>query len=69
VDCGMTLCYGSREQVEAEARRIIDCAAGGGGLILGSSNSIHDGVKLENLLTMTKIAAEYGRYPRIQVPI
>ena len=65
VDCGITLCYGSREQVEAEAKRIIDSAAGGGGLILGSSNSIHDGVKLENLLTMTKTAAEYGRYPRV----
>jgi len=66
VDCGMTLCYGTVGQVEAEAKRIIDCAAGGGGLILGSSNSIHDGVKLENLLTMTKTAAQYGRYPRLQ---
>jgi uroporphyrinogen decarboxylase len=64
VNCGSTLCYGSLGEVEAEARQIIDCAAAGGGLILGSSNSIHDGVKLENLLMMTKTAFEYGRYPR-----
>lgn len=64
VNCGSTLCYGSLGQVEAEAKQIIDCAAAGGGLILGSSNSIHDGVKLENLLMMTRTALEYGRYPR-----
>jgi len=64
VDCGKTLCYSSPAEVEAEARQIIDSAAAGGGLILGSSNSIHDGVKLENLLTMTETATKYGRYPR-----
>lgn len=63
VDCGNTLSHGSRSQVVAEARHVIDSAARGGGLILGSSNSIHDGVKLENFLAMTGTAAKYGKYP------
>ena len=63
VDCGNTLTHGSCSQATAEARRVIDSAARGGGLILGSSNSIHDGVKLENFLAMTGTAVEYGKYP------
>lgn len=63
VDCGNTLSHGSTSQVTAEARNVIDCAARGGGLFLGSSNSIHDGVKVENFLAMTKTAVEYGKYP------
>ena len=63
VDCGQTLCEGSVEQVVAETKHIIDVAGPGGGFILGSSNSIHDGVKVENFLAMTKTAAEYGKYP------
>lgn len=63
VDCGNTLCHGSRSQVVAEAKHVIDSAASGGGLILGSSNSIHDGVRLENFLAMTETATRYGKYP------
>jgi len=63
VDCGSTLCSGSVEQVVAETKHVIDVAGPGGGFILGSSNSIHDGVKIENFLAMTKTAAEYGKYP------
>jgi uroporphyrinogen decarboxylase len=62
VDCGETLTHGSPSQVVAEARHVIDCTAGGGGFILGSSNSIHDGVKLENLLAMTDTAVKHGKY-------
>jgi uroporphyrinogen decarboxylase len=63
VDCGNTLTHGSPSQVIAEARRVIEWAGPGGGLILGSSNSIHDGVKLENFLAMTQTAVKYGKYP------
>jgi len=63
VDCGNTLTHGSPSQVAVEARQVMASAARGGGLILGSSNSIHDGVKLENFLAMTKVALKYGRYP------
>lgn len=62
VDCGNTLTHGSISQVVAEARHVIDCTAGGGGFVLGSSNSIHDGVKLENFLAMTGTAVKYGKY-------
>jgi uroporphyrinogen-III decarboxylase len=62
VDCGNTLTHGSPSEVVGEARHVIDCTAGGGGFFLGSSNSIHDGVKLENLLAMTKTAVKYGKY-------
>jgi uroporphyrinogen decarboxylase len=63
IDCGNTLTHGSPSQVIAEARHVIDCTAAGGGFILGSSNSIHDGVKLENFLAMTDAAVKYGKYP------
>ena len=63
VDCGNTLTHGSTSEVIVESRRVIDSAAQGGGLILGSSNSIHDGVKLENFLAMTRTAVDYGKYP------
>jgi uroporphyrinogen decarboxylase len=63
VDCGNTLTLGSPTQVVEESRHVIDCAAEGGGFMLGSSNSIHDGVKLENFLAMTNTAVRYGKYP------
>jgi uroporphyrinogen decarboxylase len=63
VDCGDTLSHGSTSQVAKEAKSVIESAARGGGLILGSSNSIHDGVKVENFLTMTQTAVDYGKYP------
>jgi uroporphyrinogen decarboxylase len=62
VDCGNTLTHGSPSQVVAEARHVIDCTAAGGGFILGSSNSIHDGISLENFLAMTNAAPKYGKY-------
>mgnify|MGYP001126043382 CR=1 FL=1 len=65
VDCGNTLTHGAPSQVIAEAKRVIQSAGPEGGLILGSSNSIHDGVKLENFLAMTKTAVDYGKYPVI----
>lgn len=63
VDCGNTLTHASPSEVAAESKHVIDSAATGGGLILGSSNSIHDGVKLENFLTMIRTGAKYGKYP------
>jgi uroporphyrinogen decarboxylase len=63
VDCGNTLTHGSPSEVTTEACHVIDSAAQAGGLILGSSNSIHDGVKLENFLAMTRTAVDYGKYP------
>jgi uroporphyrinogen decarboxylase len=62
VPCGTVLYHGSPQQVADFTRRIIDVAAPGGGLILGSSNCILPGTPPENLLAMVQTAREYGQY-------
>ena len=42
-------------------RAAIDVAAPGGGYVLGSDHSLHDGIPVENIVTMFRVAAEYGR--------
>jgi len=63
VDCTGNLCDGTPEQVAQEVRDCIRKAARGGGYILSSSNTIHSGVKPENLLAMVEAARKYGKYP------
>jgi len=63
VDCAMTLVFGSIGDVIQETRQCIRGASLGGGHILSSSNSIHSGVKLENLLAMLETNRKYGRHP------
>ena len=66
IDCSQLLSFGSPDEVRAAVRECIRVASPGGGHILASSNSIHSGVKPENLVAMLQAAHEYGRYP-IQV--
>jgi uroporphyrinogen decarboxylase len=61
IDSSRTLPYGSPEDVAAEVREAIDIAAPGGGYVLASDHSIHDGIPIENVLTMFQVGAEYGR--------
>lgn len=63
VNCATTLVNGSREEVLAETKAIIQSGAPGGGFILSSSNSIHAGVKPELYRTMLETAREFGTYP------
>lgn len=63
LDCGSLLSNGTPEEVESEAKRIIQAVSPGGGHIFGSSNSIHDGVRLENLYAMLNSVETYGVYP------
>lgn len=63
VDCTGALCSGTPEEVEEEVRQCILAGAGGGGLILSSSNTIHRGVKPENYRAMLDALRRYGRYP------
>ncbi|MFQ5796710.1 MAG: uroporphyrinogen decarboxylase family protein [Candidatus Bipolaricaulia bacterium] len=63
VDCGLTLCEGSEDEVRQSVREIIRAAAPGGGFTLTSSNTIHAGVKPENYLAMLDEARSFGRYP------
>ncbi len=61
IDSSRTLPYGSPDEVAAEVREAIDIAAPGGGYILASDHSVHDGISVENISTMFTVGAEYGR--------
>jgi len=62
IDATALLAYGTMDDVRRAVRRAIDCAAPGGGLILGSSTEIHPACRLENILTMWDTILTYGRY-------
>jgi uroporphyrinogen decarboxylase len=61
IDSSRTLPYGTPEEVAAEVREAIDIAAPGGGYVLASDHSLHDGIPVENIITMFQVGAEYGR--------
>ncbi|HEY3398969.1 MAG TPA: uroporphyrinogen decarboxylase family protein [Armatimonadota bacterium] len=61
IDSSRTLPYGTPEQVAAEVREAIDVAAPGGGYILASDHSLHDGIPIANIREMFRVGAEYGR--------
>ena len=44
----------------AEVREAIDIAAPGGGYVLASDHSLHDGISIENIVAMFRVGAEYG---------
>jgi uroporphyrinogen decarboxylase len=52
IDCGALLSFGNAEEVRRVVRETITKAAPGGGYILSSSNSLHRGVRTENILAM-----------------
>lgn len=60
IDSSRTLPYGTPEEVAAEVREAIDIAAPGGGYVLASDHSLHDGISVENILTMFRVGREYG---------
>ncbi len=57
----MTIHSGTREDVIAEARRVIEKLAPAGGLILQDGNNIPPGSPLENINAMMEAAERYGR--------
>ena len=60
IDSSCTLPFGTAEEVASEVREAIDIAAPGGGYVLASDHSLHDGIPIENILTLFKTGAEYG---------
>ena len=52
IDSSGTLPYGSPEDVRSEVRQAIAVAAPGGGYILASDHSLHDGISVENIVAM-----------------
>lgn len=63
VDSSTTLPYGSREDVIRQTLECIETGGPGGGYVLGSDHSLHDGIPVENILTMFETAKRYGEYP------
>ncbi len=63
IDSGWTLTYGTTKDVRKETEELLRDAAPGGGLILGSSHSIHKKVKYENYMMMLDTARKKGQYP------
>lgn len=61
IDSSRTLPFGSPDDVAAEVRAAIDIAAPGGRYILASDHSLHDGISIENIITLFRVGAEYGR--------
>jgi uroporphyrinogen decarboxylase len=60
IDSSRTLPFGTPADVAAEVREAIDIAAPGGGFILASDHSLHDGIPIENILEMFRVGADYG---------
>ena len=60
IDSSRTLPYGRADDVVAEVREAIDIAAPGGGYVLASDHSLHDGISVENIKAMFSTGAEYG---------
>ena len=60
IDSSRTLPYGTPADVAAEVREAIDIAAPGGGYVLASDHSLHDGIPIDNILEMFRVGAEYG---------
>jgi len=60
IDSSRTLPYGTPADVAAEVREAIDIAAPGGGYVLASDHSLHDGIPVENILALSHAGLEYG---------
>ena len=63
IDCGELLTQGSEQEVRETVRKTIAQAAPGGGYFLSTSNGVHRGVKIQNLLAMCEAGRKYGKYP------
>ena len=62
VDCSYLLVNGPKEAIENNVKELINGCKKDGGYILSSSNSIHEGVSLENYKTMVDAGKKYGVY-------
>jgi uroporphyrinogen-III decarboxylase len=60
IDSSRTLPFGTPGDVAAEVREAIEIAAPGGGYVLASDHSLHDGIPVENVRTMFAVGREYG---------
>jgi uroporphyrinogen decarboxylase len=64
IDSSRTLPFGTADDVAREVRQALEIAMPGGGYVLASDHSLHDGISVENILAMFRVAREEGIYPR-----
>ena len=64
IDCVDLLPKGNPKQVEQAVIQTIEDGAAGGGLIICSSNSLHQGVNPENAIAMFKAVRKHGQYKK-----
>jgi len=64
IDCVDLLPKGNPKQVEQAVIQTIEDGAAGGGLIVCSSNSLHQGVNPENAIAMFKAVRKHGQYKK-----
>ena len=62
-DSKTVLQYGSFDEIRGQVLESLRVAAPGGGYILASDHSIHEGISGANVKFMVKIARKYGGYP------
>ncbi len=63
INSSRTLPFGTLEDVIGETKEAIDIAAPGGGYVLASDHSLHDGISIENITGMFRFGAQYeGSY-------
>ena len=62
VDTQKTLPYGSPQEVEAEAQKMIDILAPGGGYVFATVHNIQANVPPENITTLYQTALTHGQY-------
>ena len=63
VDATEVLPHGGVEDIKKQVLECLLTAAPGGGYILASDHSIHEGIPPENAVAMFKLARKYGKYP------
>ena len=62
IDSSRTLPFGSEEDVARETREALRIAMPGGGYVLASDHSLHDGISVQNILRMFEVARIEGVY-------
>ena len=61
IDSSRTLPFGTVDDVIAEAKEAIEIASSGGGFILASDHSLHDGISIENITALRDAGLKYGQ--------
>jgi len=61
IDSSVTLPFGTVDEVIAETKEAIEIAAPGGGFILASDHSLHDGIPIENITALRDTGLKYGK--------